>query len=61
MHPLAAIGLVLLTGLAWMVTVLALLIALAKDRRRTLTEVRRADQGVEAQTSEGRAKALNNQ
>ena len=32
MHPLAAIGLVFLTGLAWMVTVLTLLIALAKDR-----------------------------
>lgn len=51
MHPLAAIGLVFLTGLAWMVTVLTLLIALAKDRRRTTTEVRRSGQGAEAQSS----------
>ncbi|WP_165976905.1 hypothetical protein [Arthrobacter nitrophenolicus] len=35
MHPLAAIGLVFLTGLAWTVTVLTLLIALARARRRT--------------------------
>ncbi len=52
MHPLVAIGLVFLTGLAWMVTVLTLLIALAKDRRRTTTEVRGSNQGVEAQSSD---------
>ncbi|MGM9473481.1 hypothetical protein ACS5PJ_15940 [Pseudarthrobacter sp. YS3] len=34
MHPLAAIGLVLLAALAWTVTVLTLLIVLAKARRR---------------------------
>jgi hypothetical protein len=33
MHPLVAIGLVFLAGLAWMVTVLTLLIALTTARR----------------------------
>ncbi|WP_171027406.1 hypothetical protein [Pseudarthrobacter sp. NamE2] len=51
MHPLVAIGLVFLTGLAWTVTVLTLLIALAKDRRRPQTEVRTTDQA-EAQTAD---------
>ena len=44
MHPLAAIGLVFLTGLAWMVTILTLLIALSKDRRRQ-TDASPASQG----------------
>ena len=47
MHPLAAIGLVLLTGLAWMVTILTLLISLAKDRRQPSPDARRAVQGAE--------------
>jgi hypothetical protein len=34
MHPLAAIALVFFTGLAWMVTVLTLLIALTRARRQ---------------------------
>jgi hypothetical protein len=54
MHPLAAIALVFLSGLAWMVTVLTLLIALAKDRQRTPTEVR-SDQRVEIQSTDERA------
>lgn len=52
MHPLVAIGLVFLTGLAWMGTVLTLLIALAKARRRPPDELRPAGQGVQAQTSD---------
>jgi hypothetical protein len=39
MHPLVAIGLVFLTGLAWMGTVLTLLIALTSARRRPPDEV----------------------
>jgi ABC-type antimicrobial peptide transport system permease subunit len=38
MHSLVAIALVFLTGFAWMITVLTLLIALAKGRRRALDE-----------------------
>jgi hypothetical protein len=38
MHPLVAIGLVFLTGLAWMVTVLTLLIVLTKARRQPPAE-----------------------
>jgi hypothetical protein len=34
MHPLVAICLVFLSGLAWMVTVLTLLIVLTRARRR---------------------------
>ena len=52
MHPLVAIGLVFLTGLAWMVTVLTLLIALAKDRRRPRTEANRTDQDVGTQAAD---------
>ncbi|QDG89052.1 hypothetical protein [Pseudarthrobacter sp. NIBRBAC000502770] len=39
MHPLAAIGLVFLTGLGWMATTLILLVALAraKPKRTHLT------------------------
>jgi hypothetical protein len=39
MHPLAAIGLVFLTGLGWMATILTLLVALtrAKAKRPPLT------------------------
>jgi len=40
MHPLAAIGLVLLTGLAWMGTILTLLIGLSRARRRSADEGR---------------------
>ena len=40
MHPLAAIGLVFLTGLAWTVTVLTLLIAFAGARGRSTDEGR---------------------
>ncbi|WPU11147.1 hypothetical protein [Pseudarthrobacter oxydans] len=54
MHPLAAIGLVFLTGLAWMVTTLALLIALAKPRRQPPAEIRH-EVHVEAQTTDGEA------
>lgn len=54
MHPLAAVGLVFLTGLAWMVTILTLLIALAKARRRPPAEIRHAVH-VEAQTTDGEA------
>ena len=32
MHPLAAIGLVFLTGLGWMATILILLVALARAK-----------------------------
>jgi hypothetical protein len=53
MHPLAAMGLVFLTGLAWMVTVLTLLIALAKHRRRA-NEATPADQGEEPRTPDVR-------
>lgn len=54
MHPLWAIGLVFLTGLAWTVTILTLLIALAKARRRPPAEVRQALH-TEVQTSDGEA------
>ncbi len=40
MHPLAAIGLVFLTGLAWILTVLTLLVSLAKTRSRVRTDGR---------------------
>ncbi|KIC67941.1 hypothetical protein AB0284_10965 [Pseudarthrobacter phenanthrenivorans] len=57
MHPLAAICLVFLTGLAWMGTILTLLVALAKTRRRPPADVRsRKIQGAderESQTSLG--------
>jgi hypothetical protein len=42
MHPLVAIGVVLLAGLAWTVTILTLLIVLAKNRRRPPADVRSA-------------------
>jgi hypothetical protein len=41
MHPLVAVGLVFLTALAWMGTILTLLIAWAKDRRRPPTAIPR--------------------
>lgn len=56
MHPLAAIALVFLTGLTWMVTILTLLIALAKARRPPRAEVRHAAHA-EAQTADGEAAA----
>ncbi|WP_045730422.1 hypothetical protein [Pseudarthrobacter chlorophenolicus] len=40
MHPLAAIGLVLLTGIGWTVTVLTLLVVLAKSRQPPAAEAR---------------------
>ncbi|MFC8521872.1 MULTISPECIES: hypothetical protein [unclassified Arthrobacter] len=53
MHPLAAIGLVFLAGLAWLGTVLTLLVALAKARRRLPADVGQAAQSVETQGSAG--------
>ena len=55
MHPLVAIGLVLLTAIAWTVTILTMLIVLVKDRRRPPAEVRHSLQGAEIQSSEERA------
>jgi hypothetical protein len=52
MHPLVAIGLVFLTGLAWLGTVLTLLVALAKARRRPPNELRPAGQGAQAESSD---------
>lgn len=52
MHPLVGIVLVFLAALAWMVTVLTLLIALAKARRRPPRQLRRAVQSVEIQSSD---------
>ncbi|MEE9096193.1 hypothetical protein [Pseudarthrobacter phenanthrenivorans] len=52
MHPLAAIGLVFLAGLAWTGTVLTLLVALANARRRQAPEVRNARQPQSSQGSE---------
>ena len=40
MHPLVAIGLVFLMGIAWVVTILTLLIALANNRRQARPEER---------------------
>jgi uncharacterized membrane protein len=54
MHPLVATGLVFLTGLAWMVTVLTMLIVLVKARRQPSAEVRR-EVHAEAQSSDERA------
>lgn len=54
MHPLVAIGLVFLTGLAWMVTILTLLIVLTKARRRPPSAVGSAVHA-EAQTTDGEA------
>jgi hypothetical protein len=38
MHPLAAIGLVILTGLAWLGTIMTLLVSLESARRRRSLE-----------------------
>ncbi|WP_189337512.1 hypothetical protein [Arthrobacter sp. AFG7.2] len=54
MHPLVAIGLVLLGAIAWTVTILTMLIVLVKARRGPPDEVRRV-QGVEIQSSDERA------
>ena len=43
MHPLAAIGLVFLAGLAWTGTIVTLLIALAKARRRPPADAQAMD------------------
>lgn len=55
MHPLVAIGLVFLTGLAWIGTILTLLVSLAKARRRERTEAARSLQGAEARVSDTEA------
>ncbi|WP_285313968.1 hypothetical protein [Pseudarthrobacter sp. fls2-241-R2A-168] len=55
MHPLVAIGLVLLAAIAWTVTILTMLIVLVKARRRAPADVRHALQGVEIQSSDERA------
>ncbi|MDQ0923801.1 hypothetical protein QF038_002309 [Pseudarthrobacter sp. W1I19] len=55
MHPLVAIGLVFLAAIAWMVTILTMLIVLVKGRRRAPAEVGRAVQSVEIQSSDERA------
>ena len=51
MHPVVAIGLVLLTAIAWMVTILTMLIVLVKARRRPQAELRRAVLDEEIQSS----------
>ncbi|MFC0457648.1 hypothetical protein ACFFGR_13965 [Arthrobacter liuii] len=43
MHPLVAIGLVFLTGLAWMGTVLTLLVSLSKAQRQAPAEAHSGD------------------
>jgi hypothetical protein len=55
MHPFVAVGLVFLAAIAWMVTILTMLIVLAKARRQPPAEVRRAVQSVEIQSSDERA------
>jgi hypothetical protein len=47
MHPLVAIGLVLLASIAWMGTILTVLVAAVKARRQPLAEVRGAAQNTE--------------
>jgi hypothetical protein len=55
MHPLAAIGLVFLSAIAWMGTVLTLLVVFLKARRQPPAEARGAVQSVEIQSSDERA------
>ncbi|WP_171046649.1 hypothetical protein [Pseudarthrobacter sp. NamE5] len=55
MHPLVAIGLVFLAAVAWMVTILTMLIVLVKARHQPPAQVRRAVQGVELQSTDERA------
>ncbi|MDJ0457057.1 hypothetical protein PUN71_007600 [Arthrobacter sp. NQ7] len=52
MHPLAAIGLVFLAGLAWTGTILTLLVALAQTRHRPRVEERPTAQSVKVQSSD---------
>lgn len=52
--PLASIALVFLTGLAWMGTIVTLLIARATARRRPLAEIRHVTHA-EAHTTDGEA------
>jgi hypothetical protein len=58
MHPLVAVGLVFLTGLAWMGTVLTLLIALAKSRQRAPAEAGNANQSEDADSGYQKASRL---
>jgi hypothetical protein len=53
MHPLVAIGLVFLAAIAWIGTILTLLIALVKARRRP-PDVRHAVGSGETRNSEER-------
>jgi len=55
MHPLVAISLVFLTGLAWTGTILTVLVSLAKARRRARTQARRAECAAESLISEVKA------
>ncbi|WP_181365278.1 hypothetical protein [Arthrobacter sp. HMWF013] len=54
MHPLVAIGLVFFAVIAWMVTVLTMLIVI-NARRRPPTQIRRAVHSGEIQSSDERA------
>ncbi|MFB9651919.1 hypothetical protein [Pseudarthrobacter oxydans] len=55
MHPLVAIGLVLLAEIAWMVTILTMLIVLVRTRRRPQAHVSRAPQRAQMPGSDERA------
>ncbi|WP_324645104.1 hypothetical protein [Pseudarthrobacter sp. LT1] len=57
MHPLVSIGLVFLTGFAWMGTVVILLVSLAKARRRSRTRAGHGAGGAEAQKADDAAAA----
>ncbi|MGX5717170.1 hypothetical protein [Arthrobacter sp. MAHUQ-56] len=55
MHPLAAIGLVILSGLAWLGTILTLLVSVAKARRRSPLEPGRPPQGTDVRSAGSKA------
>lgn len=55
MHPLAAIGLVFLTGLAWMVTVVTMLVSLAKAKGRAMPEAGSSPQHMQAHVADAEA------
>lgn len=55
MHPLVSIGLVFLTGFAWMGTVVILLVSLAKARRRSRTRAGNGTGSPEAQKADAAA------
>ncbi|TQJ36474.1 hypothetical protein [Arthrobacter sp. SLBN-122] len=56
MHPLAAISLVFLAAIAWMGTILTLLIALVKARSRPPAEPRSHVQSAETRNSDDRVR-----